>query len=322
MTDEGRGIPAEQMPRLFRKFSRTGNEDRDSDTGLGLAICKGIVEAHGGRIWAESDGPSLGARFTFTIPVVEESAAQARPPDPRSQPEAEEREPILVVDDDPHTLIYVRRALSNRGYDSIVAGGPEEALRLIEENQPRLVLLDMMLPGPDDGIDLMMDVFRISEAPVIFLSAYGQDDVIARAFEAGAADYIVKPFSPTELVARVKAALRRQADFYRVGTSEPYVYGDLTIDYADRRVTLAGRPLHLTAKEYDLLFELSVNAGRVMTHGQLLRRVWHTGKSGDIHSLRALMRRLRQKLSDEANNPTYIFAESRVGYRMAKSEAH
>ena len=117
------------------------------------------------------------------------------------------------MDDDPHTLIYVRRALSNWDYDSIVTGDPEEALRLIEENQPRLVLLDMMLPGPDDGIDLMMGVFRIYEAPVIFLSAYGQDDVIARAFEAGAADYIVKPFSPTELVARVKAALRRQEDF-------------------------------------------------------------------------------------------------------------
>ena len=183
------------------------------------------------------------------------------------------------MDDDPHTLIYVQRALSNRGYDSIVAGDPEEALRLIEENQPRLVLLDMMLPGPDDGIDLMMGVFRISEAPVIFLSAYGQDDVIARAFEAGAADYIVKPFSPTELVARVKAAIRRREDPYRIGMSEPYVYGDLTIDYAERRVTLAGRPLRLTTKEYDLLFELSVNAGRVMPHNHLLRRVWHTGKS-------------------------------------------
>ena len=100
------------------------------------------------------------------------------------------------------------------------------------------------------------------------------------------------------------------------------MYADLTIDYADRRVTLAGRPLHLTAKEYDLLFELSINAGRVMTHNQLLRRVWSSGKSGDIRSLRTLMRRLREKLGDEASDPTYIFAESRVGYRMAKSEAH
>ena len=322
VTDEGRGIPAEQLPRLFRKFSRTGNEDRGGDTGLGLAISKGIVEAHGGRIWAESDGPSLGARFTFTVPVVEEGAAAARPAAAPPEPEGEARDSILVVDDDPHTLIYVRRALSNRGYDSISAGDREEALRLIGENQPRLVLLDMMLPGPEDGIDLMMGVFRISEAPVIFLSAYGQDDVIARAFEAGAADYIVKPFSPTELVARVQAALRRQEGFYRVGTSEPYVYGDLTIDYGDRRVILAGGPLRLTAKEYDLLFELSVNAGRVMTHNQLLRRVWHTGKPGDIRSLRALMRRLRQKLGDEADSPTYIFSEPGVGYRMAKNEAH
>ena len=319
VADEGRGIPAEQMPGLFRKFSvSAGEEGRSGNTGLGLSICKGIVEAHGGRIWAESEGPSLGARFTFTIPVAVEVGVEARPASSRTRRKEEER--ILVVDDDPQTLIYVRRALLNGGYDTIVASDPEEALLLMKENLPSLALLDMMLPGDRSGIDLMMSMYRIAEMPVIFLSAYGQDDVISRAFDAGAADYIVKPFSPTELVARVRAALRRREGSYQTGTAAPYVYEGLAINYADRNVTLGGQQLRLTAREYAMLFELSINAGRTLTHDQLLRRVWSPGKPGDIRSLRTLMRRLRQKLGDDAVNPTYIFAESRVGYRMEKGD--
>ena len=321
VTDEGRGIPAEQLPRLFRKFSRTGNEERAGDTGLGLAICKGVVEAHGGRIWAESDGPSLGARFTFTIPMAEEYANEMPPPAMPSRTEGKERESILVVDDDPHTLIYVRRALTNSGYNSMVAADAEEALSLLRDNQPRLVLLDMMLPSAQDGIDLMLSITRIAEVPVIFISAYGQDDIIARAFEVGAADYIVKPFSTTELVTRIKAALRRQEDPNRVGMPEPYVYKDLAINYTERRVTLAGQAVYLTAGEYDLLFELSINAGRVLSHDHLLLRAWPPKKTGNVRSLRTLMRRLRLKLGDSASNPTYIFAEPRVGYRMPSSQS-
>ena len=316
VTDAGRGIPPDQLPRLFWKFSRNENQDRGAAAGLGLAICKGVVEAHGGRIWAESEGPSLGARFTFTIPVAQERITRESVPPARTRPDGKENEAILVVDDDPHTLIYVRRALSNWGYSSITAADSEEALRIVAENRPRLVLLDMMLPGDRDGIDLMLSIYRIADVPVIFLSAYGQDDVIARAFDAGAADYIVKPFSTTELVARIRAALRRREDPYYVGMSEPYVYDEMTIDYMERRVSLGGHPIHLTATEYDLLFELSINSGRVLTHDQLLRKVWRSGKPGNVGALRTLMRRLRQKLNDDAGNPTYIFAEPRVGYRM------
>ena len=144
--------------------------------------------------------------------------------------------------------------------------------------------------------------------------------VLARAFESGAADYIVKPFSPTELIARVRAALRRGAGPYRSVPSEPYVLGDLTIDYAERRVTLAGRSVQLRAKEYQLLFELSVSAGRVLTHNELLRRIWGPNKPGDLRALRTHLRRLRSKLGEDASNPTYFFAEPRVGYQMAKGE--
>ena len=135
------------------------------------------------------------------------------------------------------------------------------------------MLLDLVLPGTD-GLELMQDIHLVANVPVIFLSGYGQDQVIARAFELGAYDYIVKPFSPTELVARIQAALRRRAAPERVESPEPFVLGDLRIDYANQRVTVAGKEVRLTATQYDLLAELAVNAGRVVTHEDLLHRVW------------------------------------------------
>ena len=132
--------------------------------------------------------------------------------------------------------------------------------------------------------------------------------------EIGAADYVVKPFSPTELVARIQAALRRRAE-----PLEPYRLGELAIHYEERRVTLAGRPVQLTATEYELLCKLSVNAGRVLTHDYLLQRVWTSENSGDSRLVRAFVKKLRRKLGDDANSPTYIFTEPRVGYRMARA---
>ncbi len=319
VVDEGRGIPAERLPNLFRKFSRRDDDNPGGDTGLGLAICKGIVETHGGRIRAENEGPGLGARFTFTIPVIEEAAPERRRPPGGPRQETGDAESILVVDDDPQTLRHLRKVLSDAGYQPIVTADPEEAIALVEEHRPHLVLLDMMLPG-SDGIELMGDIIAVADVPVIFLSAYGRDQVVARAFEDGAADYIVKPFSPTELVARVGAAIRRLAEPYRPEPSEAYALGDLTIDYGERLVTVAGRAVQLTATEYRLLFELSVNAGRVLTHDQLLRRVWGSRRPNNLGTLRTHLRRLRSKLGEDASNPTYFFAEPRVGYRMAKGE--
>ena len=327
VADEGRGIPSERLPYLFRKFTRTDGDDLGSGvagSGLGLAICKGIVEAHGGRIWAESEGPGMGARFTFTIPTVEETGSgPANGLPPLSTPAARragagagERMRVLAVDDDPQALRYVRDALASAGYTPVVTGDPEEALRLVAEEKPDLVLLDLMLPGTD-GIELMKDILTAGDVPVIFVSAYGRDELIARAFDMGAVDYVVKPFSPTELAARIRAALRKRA---ASEPSEPYVLGDLTIDYAERRVTLAGRPLPLIAMEYRLLAELSANAGRLLTYEHLLERVWGEKSSGDVRPMRTIVSKLRRKLGDDADNPIYIFTEPRVGYRMPKGE--
>ena len=316
VADQGRGIPAEDLPRLFRRFSQRGGRDLAGDTGLGLAICKGIVEAHGGRIQAESEGPGLGTRFVFTLPVVPDAEPSPRPARSHS---GEQSATVLVVDDDPLVLRSVRNALTTAGFHPVVTADPEEALLLMAEHSPSLALVDLVLPERD-GTELMRDILAISQIPVIFLSAYGRDEVVAKVLLQGATDYIVKPFSPTELVARVRAALRRFGEPVRPEPAQPFVLGDLTIDYAQRRVTIAGQPAPLTPTEFNLLAELAAQAGRIVTHDQLLRRVWSPKKPGNMRVMRTHFMRLRRKLGDDAANPKYIFAEPRVGYRMPKED--
>ena len=317
VSDEGRGVPPERLPHLFRKQARLGSgEGGIGGSGLGLAICKGLVEAHGGRIGAESGGVGLGTRFTFTIPVAAEAAggaaglARSLSHSPR---EGRENTRILVVDDDPQTLRFVHDALLTAGYAPLMTGDPQELSRLIQTEKPGLVLLDLMLPGTD-GIELMERIPELADLPVIFISGYGRDETIARALKAGAADYIVKPFSPTELVARVEAALRGRDG------PESFLLGALTIDYGRRLVALAGRAVTLTATEYELLRVLSLNAGRVATYDLLLSRVWGRRGGEDSGSVRTFVKRLRRKLRDDAANPIYIFTERGVGYRMAGPE--
>ena len=319
VTDRGRGVSSEQLPHLFRKFPRFDGEEGKWGTGLGLAICKGIVESHGGRIRAESEGEGRGTRVTFTLPTVEDAAmlaaGQSEPRSPRPRQSGKRPTRILMVDDDPQTLGRLRQDLSQAGYQTIATGDPGEVLPLLEEHRPHLVLLDLVLPGVD-GIELMKDILEQAAVPVLFLSAYGQDEVIARAFDAGAVDYVVKPFSPTELAARIRAALRRGLASSRTVPAEPCVLGELTLDYRERRVTVGGRQVRLTDIEYRLLVELSVHLGRVVTYEELLQRVWDKRTSTDLWSLRSAVKSIRRKLGDDAKTPTYIFNEARVGYRM------
>ena len=320
VTDDGRGIPADRLPRLFRKFSRIEAEEQGGDTGLGLAICRGIVEAHGGRIWVESDGPGLGARFVFTVPIADTPSPALSPLAELLQPDSVspvEREPIriLAVDDDPETLRYIRSALSNAGYQATVTGDPLEAQQIAAQGQLDAILLDLVLPETD-GIELMQEMLKTVDVPVIFLSAYGQEDVIARAFDTGADDYIVKPFSPTELAARIRAALRRR--HLLKAPPEPYIFSDLQVDFVQRRVVLRGQRVRLTPIEFRLLVELALTPGDVVSHEQLLKRVWHTDAHGDMRPVRTAVKSLRRKLGDNAEDPIYIFTEPRIGYRIAR----
>ena len=311
VSDEGRGIAPERLGQLFRKYPAAGERDGGLGGGLGLAICKGLVEAHGGRIRAESGGVGLGTRVTFTIPVAAPADAGARPRRPGRRGAATDAVPILVVDDDPGTLRQVRDTLADAGYAPLVTGDPRELSRILRAEKPGLVLLDLMLPGTD-GIQLMQTVPELADIPVIFISGYGRDETIARALEAGADDYIVKPFSPTELTARIRAALRRRA------APVPFALGELAIDYDRRRVTVAGRPVALTATEYELLRVLARDAGRVLTHDTLLRRVWAGRTNANPKIVRAYVKRLRAKLGDDAGRPALIVNERGVGYRMPR----
>ena len=215
-----------------------------------------------------------------------------------------------MVDDDPQTLLFVRDVLTVARYHVLVTGDHRELSRVIRAEKPHLVLLDLMLPGTD-GIKLMEEVPELADRPVIFISAYGRDETIARALGAGAADYVVKPFSSTELTARVRAALRRHAE------PEPFVLGELAIDYERRQVTLADHPVRLTATEYEVLRLLSANAGRVLTYRSLLRQAWvrypNPARPKLVH---AVVKRLRRKLGEDAASAAYILNERHVGYRM------
>ena len=315
VSDEGRGVSPEILPHLFRKYGDRGDGDRGIGGGLGLAICKGLVEAHGGRIRAESDGPGQGSRFTFTVPLAEQGDRSAVAPESRGAPVqgTEERPRILVLDDDPQTLRFVRDALLGAGYAPLVVGDHNKLSHLLESEKPALVLLDLVLPGTD-GIELMETVPELADLPVIFISGYGRDETIAQALKAGAEDYIVKPFSPTELTARIAAALRRRAE------PDPFVLGELAIDFGQRRATLGGRPVELTATEYELLRVLSLGAGRVVTYDALLRQVWSGRRHANPKLVRAYVKRLRRKLGDDTTQPTYILTERGVGYRMPRRE--
>ena len=320
VTDAGRGISPEALPHLFKKRALVADSERARGlfgSGLGLVVSKGLVEAHGGRIWAESPGPGQGSRFTFTVPVAEGARGpgegrrfRSRSRRPRK---GRDRTRVLVVDDDPQMLRFVRDALLAAGFAVIATGDPRELSQLIKAENPGIVLLDLMF-SETDGLELMEQVPEISDLPVIFISAYGRDETIAKALESGAVDYIVKPFSVTELTARVQAALRKRSG------AEPFVLGDLAIFFEERRVTVGDRDVYLTATEFGLLRVLAENAGRVLSYDSLLRQVWKGRDTGGVELVRTFVRRLRNQLGDIAKAPCYIFTERGVGYRMASPD--
>lgn len=325
VTDRGRGIRPERLPHLFKKFSQVHDDGRRrlSGSGLGLAICKGIIEAHGGRIWAGSAGEGAGTTFAFTLPIAPESDEASSETSRRAEHlgrvrRAGERTRVLAVDSEPQILRHLQNSLTKAGYQIIVTSDPSDVISLIEMEEPELVLLDLLLSGTT-GFDLLKQIREVSGVPVIMLSARERVEDTVRALRMGADDYIGKPFSSSELLARIEAALRRRVRPDQIEVLQPYRMDGLMIDFTRRRVMVDEEEVRLTATEYKLLYELATNAGRVLTHDQILQRVWGPEYSGETQLVRAFIRNLRRKLKDDANAPTYIFTEPQVGYRMAKA---
>ena len=325
VVDSGKGLSPERLPHLFAKFSQPDAPDETRDLGLGLAICKGIVEAHGGHIWAQSDGPGLGSRFTFTLPEAPsetaEDAADASGGSRRRRRAETGR--VLAVDDNPRELKLVRDTLADAGFEVTVTGNPDDVAALVEENAPHVVLLDVMLAGAH-GIDLMREIHAVADVPVIFLSAYDHDELIVRAFEFGARDYITKPFTPAELAARIRSAMRAApshlpADDSPTRSSGTFALGEMRVDFAERSVTVAGRAVELTPTEFTLLGELCAHQGVPLSHEHLLREIWGLDDTESVQRMRTVVKNLRRKLGDGARKPRYIVTVPRVGYRMPKT---
>ena len=298
------------------QFIRTRHRRDD----LAIALCKGIVEAHGGRLAIKGGESTRSIRATFTIPAERGMAGHDEKGSSNSfiihGPKGGKAR-VLAVTDDPETPRYVRSAFAGAELIQVRTCVVHDADRFIEADNPHVVLVEPLFPL-DDGLELLQRIHRVSEAPIILMAGNDWGQHIGHAFELGAFDYIAKPFTSTELVARIELAFRKGKYAYMRELSGSYVFGDLLIDHTERRVTVAGHPVHLTTTEYKLLAELSAAMGRVLSHEQLLRRVWGPLYANDQRVVRTYIKELRRKLGDNAKRPTYIFTEPGVGYRMAK----
>ncbi len=335
IVDRGPGIPPAQLERVFEPFYRAGTpggEHRGS--GLGLAIARGFAEANGGTLQVESlPGPGGDVRVRAAAPATRwlhgryaggqrRGRVAARPGARRRARVSSSADPgvstarprVLVVDDEPQILRALKVVLREAGFEAVPAETAAEALDLAAVRPPEAAIVDLVLPD-GDGVEVTRRLREWSEMPILVLSAVGEEEQKVRALEAGADDYITKPFGTRELVARLQAALRRAGR----AEDEP--------SYLDRRPRdrprRAGRAprrraVHLTPIEFDLLRVLVRNRGRLMTHRKLLVEVWGPEYVEDIQPLRTHIARLRAKIEPEGQQaPRYIVTDPGVGYRFA-----
>jgi two-component system KDP operon response regulator KdpE len=224
-----------------------------------------------------------------------------------------ERRRILVVDDEPQITRVLRTSLSSQGYDIRVANDGETALEIMKDWTPDLVVTDLSMPNMD-GLELCRRLRVASQVPIIVLSVRGEERTKVQALDAGADDYITKPFGIDELLARVRAALRRVPA--ENGQASLIETGDFRIDLAAHKVAVRKREVHLTPKEFDLLVYLARHAGRVVTHRALLGAIWGGQSTEQVEYLRVFVGQLRKKLEPESASPRYIVTEPWVGYRF------
>lgn len=226
---------------------------------------------------------------------------------------------ILTADDDPQLLRLVTLNLQLEGYDVLTASDGKQALERFEQHAPDLVLLDVMMPKMD-GFTVCQRVREFSAVPIIIITARGQDQDKVRGLDLGADDYLTKPFSVDELLARVRAALRRtqfDTNEHAHAVRTTTTIGALTIDYTQHLVTMAGQEVVLTPIEYRLLAYLAINAGRVVTQDLLLEHIWGAEYVGESHMLQVNVNRLRRKLEPDPVHPRYILTKVGIGYMLA-----
>jgi PAS domain S-box-containing protein len=314
--DRGPGVSQDNRHRIFEKYARS--ESEGEGTGLGLFISRKIIEAHGGRIWVESpvDEENQGAEFVFTLPLMPVRSKEEVQPEQVSSRRTEvsvKEERVLIVEDEPDFQALLRTILTREGYQVEVAPDGPTALELVQSSTPDLVLLDWVLPGMD-GISVCRNLRRISNIPIMIVtSKTAQEDLIA-ALDAGADDYVTKPFHGDELLARIRALLRRSEIWVLEREGDRFSSDGLLINFENREVHYHGELLELTPTEYELLAYLVRHARMTLSHGQLIEHLWGLGGKGTRRALFVHISRLRQKLEDDPKNPELIVTRWGVGY--------
>ena len=232
-----------------------------------------------------------------------------------------EKTRILVVDDEPKLVRLVREILTAAGYEVMATCSGDQAIEMVAQERPDLVLLDILLfYGSMDGYQVARRLREFSDVPIIMLTAKARESDLLQGFEAGADDYITKPFSAKELLARIKAVLKRSLSADQTPSESLITCGDLQINLASRRVKVADHEVHLTATEYSLLHELAVHIDQVLLHEQLLTAVWGQEYRDDLDYLRSYIRYLRQKIEANPAEPKLILTVPGIGYMLAHPE--
>ena len=232
------------------------------------------------------------------------------------------RDKIIIVEDDPGISKYLQAALRSHEYDTLLAPDGKTALEMIASHCPDLLLLDLGLPDMD-GMTILRNVRKWSKVPILVVSARSHERDKVEALDAGADDYLTKPFGTEELLARIRAAVRHTRTpegAAAVANSGVFTAGELTIDYDKHRVYIAGRDANLTQNEYKLVALLGLHAGKVLTYDYLIKELWGPSARSDNQILRVNMANIRRKIEKNPAQPAYIFTESGVGYRMVEGD--
>jgi len=336
ISDQGIGIAPEHLDRIFDRFYRISRgEERATGSGLGLSIVRATIEAHGGKIWADSPGIGLGTTFFCTLPftpLVEtepldhiplENAVASSLSGPLTLPRTgplrlSQRSKIAVVENDARIVRYLRAHLEEQQYHVQTVSYGIQLLRQLDLEEPDIILLSTRL-SDISGAEVLQRLREFSTIPVMMLCDNSAEDEHVRLLDLGADDLVLKPFSIKELLARVRVLLRRSIVQGEQQTADvTFRTGELTIDYAQHQVHVQGKQVQLSRTEYKLLCTLAQNAGRVLTHELLLERVWGAEYSREVDFIWVYISRLRRKIEADPRHPRYILTVPDVGYQLVK----
>ena len=303
--DEGPGIPPGDLDRIFYKFFRIQVGDRRrAGTGLGLSSARGSS-----KLWAAPSSPR-----TARIDPAPSSGLRCNPRHrPKHLRPMTPATKILIVDDEPGIRRFLKASLETQGFHIVAAENASQALIAVSQAKPHRLILDLGLPD-FDGMEVIRRIRESSALPILVLSVRNDEPSKVAALDAGADDYMVKPFGVEELLARVRAALRHRLQ--QQGFGPVFRLRDLAIDFIAHRVTIGDAEIKLSKREFELLRLLAEHTGQIVTHRQILVAVWGDRHGNDVEYLRVYVRQLRSKLGDDPANPRFIETEPGVGYRL------